>query len=377
MPDDPRTLIVTGASSGIGRALALAAAGAGCRVVISARRETRLQEVAAAITAAGGACVALAGDITAPEMPARIVDAAVRAFGRIDVVVNNAGSGAYGFLLEQSDAELAAAWQLHVAAPLRLARAALASLETTRGRLVFVGSGVARVPLAQQGGYAPAKAAIRAAAIQLRRELRPRGIAVTYVDPGVVATEFHSRLGVAHPPRWAADAERVARAILRGIARRRAVVNAVPWQTAFAALGEFSGTLADPVVRRFTLHRLAEPQPPRDTGATEGVILSADHLCHPELVEGRRTKGEMAASFDEALEPVARRMERVKLSANFLRDALVPGSTLELNTLAMRWAGMPNKNERAVLREVLEALEAGGFLERLQEEAWSVLRAPD
>ncbi len=188
----------------------------------------------------------VAGDISAPEIPARIVEAAARAYGRIDVVVNNAGGGAYGFLLEQSEAALAAAWQVHVAAPLRLARAALSHLEATHGRLVFVGSGVARVPLSQQGGYAPAKAAIRAAATQLRRELRPRGIGVTYVDPGVVATEFHSRLGVARPPGWAADPERVARAILRGIARRRAVVNAVPWQTAFAALGEFSGTLADP-----------------------------------------------------------------------------------------------------------------------------------
>ena len=193
-------------------------------------------------------------------MPARIVDTAVRAFGRIDVVVNNAGAGAYGFLLEQSDAALAAPWELHVAAPLRLSRAALPHLQATRGQLVFVGSGVARVPLAQHGAYAAAKAAIRAAAIQLRRELRSRGVGVTYVDPGVVATEFHSRLGVSRPPGLIADADRVARAILGGIARRRAVINAVPWQTAFAALGEWSGTLADPVVvGRFTARRITEP----------------------------------------------------------------------------------------------------------------------
>ncbi|MGA8576929.1 MAG: hypothetical protein WB609_14750, partial [Candidatus Cybelea sp.] len=164
--------------------------------------------------------------------------------------------------------------------------------------------------------------------------------------------------------------------ILRGIARRRAVVNAVPWQTAFAALGEFSGTLADSViVRRFTVRKTAQPEP----------------LCHPERsAGGAESKGETPPSaslrtalragdkeFEEALEPVARRMERVKLSANFLREALVPGATLELNALAMRWAGMPNKNERAALREALDALEAGGLLERLQEETWRVLRAAD
>ncbi len=358
MPDDPRTMIVTGASSGIGRALAVAAAHDGYRVVISARREARLQEVAAAIAAGGGSAVAIAGDITAREMPARIVEAAIRSFGRIDVVVNNAGGGAYGFLLEQSDAALTASWELHVGAPLRLSRAALTHLEATLGQLVFVGSGVARVPLPQQGGYAAAKAAIRAAAIQLRRELRPRGVGVTYVDPGVVATEFHSRLGIAAPPGAPASAQRVARAILRGIARRRAVVNAVAWQTAFTALGEWSGTLADPVVvGRFTTHRIAEPAPSETAQA-------------PPAPPTRTT-------FDATLEPIARRMERVKLAPKFLREALVPDSTLELNALAMRWAGMPNKNERAALREALEALESGGYLERVEEESWRVVRAAD
>ncbi|MFZ0032944.1 MAG: hypothetical protein WAK84_13860, partial [Candidatus Cybelea sp.] len=69
------------------------------------------------------------------------------------------------------------------------------------------------------------------------------------------------------------------------------------------------------------------------------------------------------SSFEKALEPVARRMERVKLTTDFLRQALVPGTTLKLNALAMRWAGMPNKNERAALREALDALATGGYLE--------------
>jgi hypothetical protein len=70
-------------------------------------------------------------------------------------------------------------------------------------------------------------------------------------------------------------------------------------------------------------------------------------------------------------------MERVKLPESFVREALVPGSRLELNSLAMRWAGMPNKNERAALREVVDALEAGGYLERVEEETWMVVRAAD
>jgi short-subunit dehydrogenase len=360
MRDDGLTLIVTGASSGIGRALALIGARAGYRLVITARRADRLSQVAESIRHDGGACTMLAGDITAREMPARIVDAAMREFGRIDVVVNNAGGGAYGALLEQSDAALEAQWQLHVAAPLRLSRAALPHLEASHGQLVFIGSGVARIPLPSYGAYSLAKAAIRAAAIQLRRELRKRKIAVTYVDPGVVVTEFHSSIGIERTMKLAASPERVARAMLRGIARRSAVVNAVPWQSAFSALGEWSGTLADPmIIGRFSARRVAAVDDP---------------ARHPEPSEAGPRR---SPSFETALEPVARRMERVKLPAAFLREALVPGSTIALNELAMRWAGMPNKNERAVLREALDALAAGGYLEPMEDETWRVLRAAD
>ncbi|MBV8198077.1 MAG: SDR family NAD(P)-dependent oxidoreductase, partial [Candidatus Eremiobacteraeota bacterium] len=227
-----RTMVVTGASSGIGFALAQVAAGRGYRVVAVARRADRLETLRRSITDAGGSCVALAADVMSRESAGRIVDTALRAFGRIDVVVNNAGAGAHGALLEQSDAQLDAQWQLNVVAPLRLARAALASLGSVRGVLVFVGSGSARIPLPQWGAYASAKAALRAAAIQLRRELRPRGIAVIYVDPGLVATEFHSAIGIHRPLGLRPNTpDRIARAILLGIARRRAVVNATPLQS--------------------------------------------------------------------------------------------------------------------------------------------------
>ncbi len=361
MPDNERVLIVTGASSGIGAALARAAAGDGYRVAIVARRAGRLEEVARAIRESGGTVLLLAGDVTAGDLPARIVNTTLGSFGRIDVVVNNAGGGALGSLLEQSDAAIETQWRTHVVAPLRISRAALPHLEATRGQLVFLGSGIARVPLSNYGAYALAKAAIRAAASQLRRELRDRGVAVTYVDPGLVATEFHKAMGIERANEVpAASPERVARAILRGIARRSAVVNAVPLHTAGAILGEWFGTLAD----EFIISRLT----PRGAAAAPPVILSEGRSVTPSGVEG---------SFEAALEPVARRMERVKLPEQFLRDALQPGATIELNALAMQWAGMPNKNERAALREALDALAAGGYLEPLADETWKVTRGAD
>ena len=360
MPDG-HTIVVTGASSGIGRALAIAAARDGFAVLAIARRAERLDEVVRAIRDSGGQVEALTADVTAPGTPERIVATAMQAFGRLDVVVNNAGGGAYGPLLEQSDAAIEAQWQLNVGAPLRVARAALPQLEITRGQLVFLGSGIARVPLPNYGAYALAKAAIRAASGQLRRELKSRGIAVTYVDPGLVATEFHLAMGIERANDVPAAApERVANAILRGIAHRSAVVNAVPWQTAGAIAGEWAATLADPYVISRLTPKPRNPDPPCHPELVEGP-------CHPELVEGR--------TLEAALEPLARRMERVKLPQQFLRDALVPGATLELNELAMRWAGMPNKNERAALREALDALTGAGFLEPAGDETWTVVRA--
>jgi hypothetical protein len=152
---------------------------------------------------------------------------------------------------------------------------------------------------------------------------------------------------------------------LRGIARRSAVVNAVPLHTTGAALGEWFGTLAD----GFIISRLT---PKEKADATPPVILS---LSKDDIAaqDGKAP----ATSFEAALEPVARRMERIKLPAQFLRDALVPGATVELNALAMQWAGMPNKNERAALREALDALAAGGYLEPLEDETWKVTRGAD
>ncbi|HEV3090725.1 MAG TPA: SDR family NAD(P)-dependent oxidoreductase [Candidatus Cybelea sp.] len=258
MSEAARTIIITGASSGIGEALARAAAAEGYRVLAVARRAERLAAVVSAIAERGGTAVPLTGDVTDETTPERIVATATSIFGRIDVVVNNAGGGAFGELLEQSDAEIDAQWRLNVLGPLRISRAALPALEATHGQLVFVGSGVARVPLPNYGAYSLAKAAIRAAAVQLRRELRERNVGVTYVDPGVVATEFHAVMGIERSRDVsAASPQRVARAMLRGIARRSAVVNAVPWQSAGSALGEYAGTLGDRVIaKRFGGKRL-------------------------------------------------------------------------------------------------------------------------
>jgi short-subunit dehydrogenase len=358
-------MVITGASSGIGRALALEASSAGWSVVVVARRRERLEDLKREILDRRGAAEMLVADVCAPHAPRQIVETAVRSFGRIDVVVNNAGDGAPGALLDQTDQALQLQWETHVAAPLRISRFALPYLRAARGVIVFVGSGLARVPAPYYGAYCAAKAAVRAAATQLRRELRREGIAVTYVDPGVVDTEFseasgkeRERDGVAVPP------ERVARALLRGIERRARVVNAVPMHALGAMLGEFFPRITDAAIGRF----VKAPAAP--------LSENAPAVARSKGVATATT--EASSDFDRALAPVAHRMERVKLSRSFVRELLHDADGgIELADAAMRWTGMPNKNERQALREVLDALAGAGYLEIAGEDTWTVRRRPD
>jgi len=352
-----RSIAITGASSGIGAALARRAAANGWAVLAVARRGDRLEALTREIAASGGRCEMLVADVLWNTAPQTIVDRAVRAFDRLDVVVNNAGSAHASNLLDESGAEIERQWQLHVAAPLRIARAALPHVERVHGGLVFFGSGLARVPLPGYGAYAPAKAAIRAASIQLRRELRVRGVFVTYVDPGVVDTEFSRASGMEErPASWHAKPDAVAAAVLRGIEHRASRVNAVPWQTAATVLGEWLPGVADRALASL-VRPAAAPQ--------------------PEPAVEPPAPAQIVTPLEEALGPLHRRMERVKLPISFIRSLLVPQTTIDLNDAAMRWAGMPNKNERAAMHDVLNALAQGGFLQSNGAERWRVLRGPD
>ena len=360
MPEG-QVLVVTGAGSGIGREVALQAAREQFAVVAVSRSKEQLDELAAEIAQSGGACVTLALDVTSKDAPERIVQTARTHFGRIDVLINNAGAATAGRLLEQSDEQIDEQWHLHVAAPLRITRTALPLLEEARGQVMFVGSGLARVPSPYYGAYCAAKAAVRAMATQLRRELAGTGIAITYIDPGSVRTGFAQSAGIeTFGPDWIpVEAEHVARRIVRAAHTRPPVLNAVPLHTVAAMLGEW--------FPHFTDRAMAKHKPPKPQ-------LSPTPAPAPQPPPAPTPAAEQS-DFERALEPVSRRLERVKLPAAFLAEMLRPGEDVQLSDAAMRWAGMPNKNERAAMAEALEALTAGGFLEKTGEESWRVVRS--
>jgi short-subunit dehydrogenase len=364
-------VVVTGASSGIGRALALRAARAGYDVVAIGRNRAALDALAERARGEHGQIAVGTYDVADPANAAPIVDLARRSFGRIDVLVNNAGQVAVGPLSQQSDDALRAQFGTHVIGPVALVREALPLLRESRGHVFMVGSGVARVPVPGLGAYPPSKAATRSATSILRRELKPDGIAVTYVDPGVVDTAFMSRAGMpGAPASILVTPEDVARKILLAVTTRPRVLNAVPWQTAFVALAELFPRVTDFVLERnpalVGTQDAALPQP--QTPPALESIPAQPQLSAPQETEPH--------AFDAALEPVRRRMERVKLREEFVRGLLRDGGTLDAHEVALRWAGMPNKNERAATNEVLDALASAGFLHR-DGERYHVVRGPD
>ncbi len=371
-----RVAIITGASSGIGQALSERAVRAGWNVFAVGRRAERLADLAGRLNAATGTLVALALDLRTPRAAERIVHEAYERFGRIDVLVNNAGGVAVGPISEQSDAALYEQMETHVIVPLALTREALPALRASKGHIFFVGSGVARIPVGTLGAYPPAKAAVRSIARIARNELRPEGIAVTYVDPGAVATEFMTRAGFAGPPPLlAASPHDVARKVFAAFTSRRPVVNAVPWQTLFVGAGEALPALTDALLRRA----------PSLVGGSPVALASVAHepqaalASEPEAAppEPIALAAPPPSEMKTALSPLAGRMEKLKLREGFVRGLLEPGTELELGDVSMRWAGMPNKNERGLTREVLEALTGAGFLERSGDGRYRVVRAAD
>ena len=357
-------LIVTGASSGIGRAIAVLAAERGYAVLAVARRADRLAQLASEI-GDRSPFTTLVCDVTAADAPERIAATARAVLGRVDVLFHNAGAARAGYLLEQSDAALREQWELHLAAPLRITRALLPDLRATHGTIAMMGSGLAVMPIPGFGAYCAAKAAVRAACTQLRRELRGDGIAVSYCDPGVVATEFSTVSGTAAPAGMRrADARQVARRLLDGVEQRRSRIDANRMQPLLLAIGRAFPGLADAAIARIVDRT-------RDLPATEAPPTAQVADAEPQHEQSP------ANALESTLAPLARRMERAKLPFAFIASLLQPGETIDTNEAAMRWAGMPNKNERALLGELFDALVEAGFLERIDPQRMRVLRGAE
>ncbi|MFC4068103.1 SDR family NAD(P)-dependent oxidoreductase [Actinoplanes subglobosus] len=211
-------VIVTGASSGIGRVIALRLAARGDTVVLAARRASELGSLASEITAAGGSAVPVPTDVTDTAAVDALVTRAMTVTGRIDALINNAGVGGDKSVLAD-EAEVRAIVEVNLLAPIRLMRAIVPIMREQRaGSIVNIGSVAGEIGI--NGAYSASKFGLRGINDSVRRELVGTGIGVTLVEPGHIATEMTAhRSGLPGPEIVAAAVER---ALTRP--RRRIVV---------------------------------------------------------------------------------------------------------------------------------------------------------
>jgi len=223
-----KSVLITGASSGIGEELALQLAQAGAQLTLAARRKDRLESLADKIAATGKpGPVAVECDVTRDGDLERAVGEAVRAFGKLDVAFANAGFGIVAPLEKLALDDYRRQFETNVFGVLRTIYAALPELKKTRGNLAIIGSVSGWVATPGASPYSMSKFALRALADAIAPELRPAGVKVTLISPGFVASDIRriDNQGKLHPhakdpisPRMVVSTDKAVREILRAVA---------------------------------------------------------------------------------------------------------------------------------------------------------------
>ncbi len=184
-----RAALVTGASSGIGQATALALAAAGASVALVARRAERLRETVERIEAAGGKALALTGDVAEERVATDVIAATVERFGRLDVLVNSAGTMQAANVEDADTDQWRRMLEVNLLATLYTCHAALRPMRAQgSGNIINIGSLACRTTSPLYNSYATSKSALNAMTDGLRKEVGPHGIRVCMIAPGATRT---------------------------------------------------------------------------------------------------------------------------------------------------------------------------------------------
>lgn len=213
-PTVHRRAVVTGGSEGIGAAVTAQLALAGVDVAVSARREGPLNDLAASLEGAPGRVLPVVADMADPEEVDRFLTTARDALGVIDILVNNVGAAPSRNFLHTTDDQWEDSLQLNLLAAVRCTRALLPGMRAQRwGRVVMIGSGAARYPIAELVDYSAGKAALASVATSLARKYAASNVLVNTVLPGFVATPMTARAADEIGRASGTDAEEIERGI--------------------------------------------------------------------------------------------------------------------------------------------------------------------
>jgi NAD(P)-dependent dehydrogenase (short-subunit alcohol dehydrogenase family) len=184
--------IVTGASSGIGREIALTFAQEGAKVVLAARREEKLKEVAREILSRGGEALVVPTDISEEAQVEAMVGEALRKFGRVDILVNNAGMGHWGPVMDFKTEDWDEVFDVNVKGTFLCSREVLPAMaERQGGRIINISSDAGVIPFAEDSAYCAAKAALIVFSRCLALEMLPQDVGVHVICPGYVDTPWY------------------------------------------------------------------------------------------------------------------------------------------------------------------------------------------
>jgi short-subunit dehydrogenase len=224
-----RVVVITGASSGIGRALSLKFGEEGAKVVVSARSEEKLKTVAEDIKNRGGNAIYVRADVCVRDDVKKIFQETIKNFSRVDILVNNAGIGFYGEVEKLDNESLMKLFETNVFGPLYCIQEAIPIMKKQgSGHIVNVSSVAGRRAMPGVAGYAMTKFALHALSESLRIELLPYNIHVTVISPGLIKTDFpdHAMRGPGTPAVFSKEsrkmtAEECAEIILGAVYKRK------------------------------------------------------------------------------------------------------------------------------------------------------------
>lgn len=183
-----KTIIITGASSGVGEACARQFIAAGANVVLAARTQSTLESLANEL---GDKALAHVCDVTDPKDCERLIEASLKVFGSLDILVNNAGYNARGDVADVQLEDMEKVIDVNLKAPMRLSKLALPHLlKASRAAIVNVASLAGRFPLDGEAAYSSSKFGLRAFSLALTEELRETHVTVSIVSPGPIETGF-------------------------------------------------------------------------------------------------------------------------------------------------------------------------------------------
>jgi len=227
---EDKVIVITGASSGIGAATAIACAEAGMNVVVAARREEELRQVAARVEQMGVGALPVVCDVRQDDDVQRLIDTTIDTFGRLDVLFANAGYGIFGSVMDTSDRQVRDIFETNFFGTVRCIHAAVPAIRRTseQGHVVICSSAASEISVPMYGFYAATKAAQDSIGGAMRAELYSQGIYVTTVHPIGTRTAFfdivkqksvNAGSGLNTPTAMTHSSERVADAIVRCLRR--------------------------------------------------------------------------------------------------------------------------------------------------------------